>query len=115
MSAVLHQWDIVRVRVNPQDRDEHPAIVLSREEFCTDAKRRTLNVLYGTTRRPAAAVGALEVVLNGADGLEGATLFSCGHLFTISKEKVFSVVGRVSVERRRHIGRRIVEAYRLPL
>lgn len=27
----VHQWDIVKVRVNPGDKDEHPAVVLSRE------------------------------------------------------------------------------------
>jgi len=115
MNSPARQWDIVKVRIHPEDRDEHPAVVLSREEFCLDAKRRMLNVLYGTSRRPAEAVSALEVVLNGADGLERATVFSCGHLFTISKEKVSLVAGRVSPERRRQIGRKIVEAFRLPL
>jgi mRNA-degrading endonuclease toxin of MazEF toxin-antitoxin module len=115
MIPALHQWDIVKVRINPDDADQHPAVIVSREEFCSDPKRRTVNVLYGTSRRPASVADLLEVTLNGADGLERSTLFSCGHLFTISKEKISSVLGRVAPERRRQIGRKIVEAFRLPL
>jgi len=115
MTSAFHQWDIVKARINPNDLTEHPAVVLSREEFCADEKRRTVNVLYGTTRRPALEPHILDVVLNSADGLEHATLFSCGHFFTIPKEKISTVMGRVAFERRRQIGRKIVEAFRLPL
>jgi len=115
MTQTVRQWDIVKVRIHMEDRDEHPAVVLSREEYCGDARQHRLNVLYGTTRRPTEAVGPLEVFLDEADGLNQGTLFSCGHFFTVSKEKISRITGRVSVERRRQIGRRIVEAYRLPL
>ena len=50
MSVTVRQWDVVRVRINPNDRDEHPAVVLTCDEFCTDDRRLLLNVLYGTTR-----------------------------------------------------------------
>jgi PemK-like, MazF-like toxin of type II toxin-antitoxin system len=115
MIPALHQWDVVKVRVNPNGKEEHPAIVLSREEFCTDARRRTVNVLYGTTRRPGLEPEILDVVLNGADGLERPTLFTCGHFFTVPKEKISAYLGRVALERRRQIGRKVVEAFRLPL
>jgi hypothetical protein len=115
MSGEVHQWDIVRVRIRPEDRDEHPAIVLSGEEFCADRRRNVINVLYGTTRRPAGAVDVYEVVLNGADGLERATVFSCGHFYTVDRRKITGTLGRVAVERRRQIGRKIVATYRFPL
>jgi hypothetical protein len=38
---MFSQWDITRVRINPTDKDEHPAIVLSRVEACTDPRRQT--------------------------------------------------------------------------
>lgn len=109
------QWDIVRVRINPEDRDEHPAVIISPDEDCADLTRTKLNVLYGTTRRPGAAPRAHEVVLNGADGLDHPTLFSCGYFYSVPRAKISGAIGRVGPERRRQIGRKIVGTYRLPL
>jgi mRNA-degrading endonuclease toxin of MazEF toxin-antitoxin module len=111
----LNQWDVVRVLIRPEDRDQHPAVVLTCDEFCQDARRQAINVLYGTTKRPATSPDAYEVTLNGADGPEHATLFNCGHLYTIDRRKVTARLGRVSPERRRQIGRKIVATFRLPL
>jgi len=36
---ILHQWDIIRVRIRAEDMDEHPAVILSREEWCQDARQ----------------------------------------------------------------------------
>ncbi len=115
MSEAIRQWDVVRVRINPADKDEHPAVVLSCDEFCADARRMMLNVLYGTTRRPADSPDHYEATLNGADGLERPTLVNCGHLYTVDRRKITGRIGRVSAERRRQIGRKIVTTYRLPL
>ncbi|MBI4663767.1 MAG: type II toxin-antitoxin system PemK/MazF family toxin [Verrucomicrobia bacterium] len=112
---MFSQWDIVWVRINPTDKDEHPAIVLSRAEACSDPRRQTVNVLYGTTRRPAEGVPLLAVQLNGADGVECATIFDCAQIYVVSKAKISGVIGRVTVERRRQVSRKIVEAYRLIL
>jgi hypothetical protein len=114
MSFAVRQWDVVRIRINPNDRDEHPAVVVTCEEFCRDDRRLLLNVLYGTTRRPASSPEAYEVTLNGADGLDGPTLFSCAHLYSVDRRKITTVLGRVSIERRRQIGRKIIGTYRLP-
>ena len=111
----IHQWDIVKVRLRPEDKDEHPAVVLSREEWCQDERKFALNVLYCTSKRPAEKTWACDVSLNGADGLERATLVNCEHIFSVSRGKVTSVIGRVSVERRRQIGRMIAGVFRLPL
>ena len=112
---MFSQWDIVRVRINSTDKDEHPAIVLSRAEACSDPRRQTINVLYGTTRQPAEGVPLLAVQLNGADGVERATVFDCAQIYVVSKAKVSGVLGRVTAERRRQVSRKIVEAYRLIL
>ncbi len=114
MSATrLHQWDIVKVRINPGDRDEHPAIVLSSDEVCASAPR--INVLYGTTRRSGQPVRAHQAVLNGADGLDHPTLFGCGHFYQIGPDAITSRYGSVVAVRRREIARKIIAAYRLPL
>ncbi len=109
------QWDVVWARINPGDSDEHPAVVISREEVCTDDRKPLVNVLYGSTKRPADRKAETEILLNGADGLERPTLFSCAHLYTVHRNKISRRMGRVTPERRRQIGRAIVALFRLPL
>jgi hypothetical protein len=62
----MHQWDIVQVRVNPKDRDAHPAVVISCEEDCRDAEFLRVNVLYGSKRPPAATLEPWQILLNGS-------------------------------------------------
>jgi len=111
----FHQWDVVKVRLRPDDRDEHPCIVISPEEICADGRKALVNILAGTTRRPAAVPDAADVTLNGADGLERPTLFSCAHIHQINRGKVTTTLGRVGHERRRQIGRKIIATYRFAL
>jgi len=115
MSPNLNQWDVVKVRINPNDRDEHPAVLISPPEACADGKKTRLNVLYGTTRRPGFVPQEHEVPLNSADGLEHVTLFSCGHIYTIDRAKVSARLGSVAYERRRQIGRKLIATFRLPM
>lgn len=115
MIPVLHQWDVVKVRINPEDRDEHPAVIISPEELCIDPRKTRLNVLYGTTKRPSETLSVYEVVLNGADGLEHATRVGCAYFYGVDRRKITTSLGRVAQERRRQIGRKIVASLRLPL
>lgn len=115
MIPALRQWDIVRVRIRPGDRDEHPAVILTNDDLCADPNWPVLNVLYGSTRRPGRAVRAHEIVLNGADGLDHPTVFSCAHLYTVERGKISARLGQVGPVRRRLLGRTIVATYRLPL
>jgi mRNA-degrading endonuclease toxin of MazEF toxin-antitoxin module len=115
MTASPRQWDIVKVRINPDDRDEHPAVIVSPDELCADERKSKLNVLYGSTRRPAQTVRPFEVVLNGADGLERPTVFNCVYFYGVDRRKFTANLGRVSRERRRQIGRTVVASYRFPL
>jgi mRNA-degrading endonuclease toxin of MazEF toxin-antitoxin module len=112
---ILHQWDIVRIRIRADDKEEHPAVILSREEWCQDPRQSAINVVYCTTKRPASEATALDVTLNGADGLDRATLVNCGHIFSVPRLRIMSVIGRVSLARRPQIGRTLVFAFRLPL
>jgi mRNA-degrading endonuclease toxin of MazEF toxin-antitoxin module len=110
MSEPVKQWDVVRVRINPDDRDEHPALVISADEVCATAPR--VNVLYGSTRRPGQPARAHQVVLNSAEGLDRATLFSCGHFYQIAPVAITGRYGSVGPVRRREIARRIIATYR---
>lgn len=109
------QWDVVKVRVNPHDRDEHPAVIISPDELCANPHKAKLNVLYGTTRRPAGGAGLFDVTLNGADGLEHPTNFDCSYVYTIDRARISTHMGRVAHERRRQIGRKIIATFRLPM
>jgi len=110
----MHQWDIVRVRINPRDRDEHPAIVISSEEDCINPHVLRVNVLYGSKRPPAADPKPWQAQLNGADGLEHHTLVDCALFYLVDKTACATTIGRVSLERRRQVGRKICEILRLP-
>jgi len=112
---ILHQWDIARIRIRADDKEEHPAVILSREEWCQDLRQSAINVLYCTTKMPASEATTLDVTLDGADGLDRATLVNCGHVFSVPRQRIMSVVGRVSLARRPQIGRTLVSAFRLPL
>jgi hypothetical protein len=114
MTAV-RQWDIVRFRIRPQDRDLHPGIVLSGEEWCGSAHTTNLNALPCSKRVPGDAIKPHQVMLNGADGLEFPSTADCRFFHIIKKEGVSEVIGRVSLERRRAIGRKINEVLRLQL
>jgi len=113
--TVARQWDIVQFRIRPQDRDLHPGVVISGEEWCASGHTTNLNVLACSKRVPADAVKPHQVVLNGADGLEFPTTADCRFFYVIPKESVQAVTGRVSSERRRALGRKINEVLRLRL
>ncbi|MFZ5494504.1 MAG: hypothetical protein ACOZE5_04100 [Verrucomicrobiota bacterium] len=54
-------------------------------------------------------------MLNGADGLDHPTLFSCGHFYQIAPDSITGRYGSVATTRRREIARQIIAAYRFPL
>lgn len=114
MTAV-RQWDIVRFRIRSQDTELHPGIIVSGEEWCASDYTTNLNVLACSKRPPAAGVKLHQVALNGADGLDYQSTVDCRFFHIIPKTGVFEVIGRVSTERRRAIGRKINEVLRLML
>ena len=108
----IRQWDIVRVRINANDRDEHLAIVVSPAEVAASTLVDRINVIYGSTRRPAHQLGPGEILLDQADGLDHLTVFDCILFPVVKKAAISSVVGHVSTERKRHLHRTLVAALR---
>jgi len=111
----IRQWDILRFRIRPEDRDLHPGIVLSGEEWCASPHTSNLNVLACSKRVPGENVKSHQVVLNGADGLEFQSTADCRFFHIVAKTSVTTVIGRVTAERRRALGRKINEVLRLQL
>lgn len=113
LPTTLRQWDVVKVRINPEDRDEHPALILSPSEVAGNPRWPKVNILYGTTKRPADRLLPGEFVLDEADGCEHLTKFDCIFFPVISKQKVTAVLGSVSPNRRRPLQQTIAASLRL--
>jgi len=113
MSLSLHQWDVVKVRINPNDRDEHPAIILSPAETVTSNRVDRVNVIYGTTKRPAGELLPGQILLDEADGCDGLTVFDCLLFPVVKKSAITAKLGSVSPARRRHLHQTIAAVLRL--
>lgn len=109
----VRQWDIIRFKIRPQDPEHHPGVILSGEEWCASTQTTNLTVLACSKRVPADGTRPHQVLLNGADGLDFQTTVDCRFFHIVTKESITEVVGRVSTERRRVIGRKINEILRL--
>ena len=72
-----------------------------------DPKQQRLNVLIGTKKQPAQSVDTHHVVLNGADELEFLTLVDCSLIYLMRKNVVIRLAGRVTLERRKEIQRKV--------
>jgi hypothetical protein len=103
----LGRWDIVFVPASDSDGSGHPAVVLSHESRLDDPRLDRINVIMGTKKQPAEAARDHHVVLNGADGLEFFTLFDCSFVYVAKKSTVRRTAGRVTLERRREIQRKL--------
>ena len=108
----IEQWDIVRFRINPADRDLHPGVVVSAAEWCADERKPRLNVLACSKRVPVEGARNHQVLLNGADGLEFPSVCGCEFFHVIARESVYEIIGRVTPTRRRAISRKINEVLR---
>lgn len=113
MTPSIKQWDVVRVRIHAQDRDEHPAIVLSPIEVASSTRIDRINVLYGTTKRPAGGLLPGQILLDEADGCDHPTVFDCLLFPVVKKAAIASIMGHVSTERRRHLGKTLASVLRL--
>ncbi len=111
----VNQWDIVWIKIRPGDTDRHPAVVISGQEWCASEYTTKLNVLACSKQVPAEGPKPHQVLLNGGDGLSFRSTVDCRFFHVVEKVSVNDVAGRVSVERRRAIGRKILEVLRLTL
>jgi hypothetical protein len=107
----IEQWDIVRFRIRPEDRNTHPAVVVSPPEWCLDETKVRLNVLACSIRVPADGPKPSQVVLNGADGLDFQVVYGRDFFHLIARGSLVEKIGRVTSVRRRAIGRKLNEVF----
>jgi len=100
------------VRIHPQDRDEHPAIILSPNEIVLGRADR-VNVIYGSTKRPGVDILPGQILLDQADGCEHLTVFDCVFFPVVGKASITSKLGSVSPARRRKLHQTLSAALRL--
>jgi len=109
----LRQWAVVKVRFRPNDRDEHPAVIVSNDEHCSDTRLTRINVLYGTKTSPGNPPRLHQALLNSAEGLDFLTAVDCSYFYAIDKDAITLGVGNIGSERRRALKRTIIACYRL--
>ena len=73
----MRQWDTWMTSGDEQDPHGHPLIILTNDEACADGRRASMNVLFGSTKRPAIATRPFEIICDEADGFERATVIDC--------------------------------------
>jgi len=107
---LYRQWDIVKVRVNPTDRDQHYVVIITPDGII--AKRGRVNVLYGTSKQPADKIIPGQILLDEADGLERITAVECSFFPVVRLDHITARVGSVTYERRQVILRTIAACLR---
>ncbi len=98
-------------RFNFPDRGEHSVVLISHPDIC--ARAAVVNALYCTSQRQSRPIKPFEVLLNGEDGFEWETFCDCKTIFLLESAKLFGKRGRVSLERRQAIRRKIRDVFRL--
>jgi mRNA-degrading endonuclease toxin of MazEF toxin-antitoxin module len=101
------RWDIVFLKIDDKDAAGRPAVILSNPDILNDPRHLRINVVTGTKKPPSAQARPHQVILDGADGLELATLFDCGFVSVARKTSIQRTAGRVSYARRGQIAARI--------
>ncbi|HVY70046.1 MAG TPA: type II toxin-antitoxin system PemK/MazF family toxin [Verrucomicrobiae bacterium] len=109
----MKQWEVIMFPF--VEENLHPAVIISIDEICQNGDIATVNALICSTARATRPAKAIEEILDENDGLDWKTLVRCDRIFLLPKAKFKDRKGSVSLERRSLIGRKIVEAFRLPL
>ena len=107
----MKQWEIHLYPFTTEGA--HPAVIISNDERCENPHYPHVNALLCSTLRAARPAKKNEVILNGSDGLDWLTVVRCDVIYLLPKSCFQGKRGHVARERRRAIGRKITECYRL--
>ncbi len=104
----IRQWEIWKTRPPGFERDHWFVIVSPQERI--DSNRISINGLACFTLRGSPA--KTDVLLNGADGFEAATVCQCDIFYFLDKSKLHSPLGSVSFFRQDQIRSKFRELFR---
>ena len=102
----MKPWDIYTW--NFPDAGPHPAVILGTDERVKNKPK--VNVLLCSSQRANRHPELHEIILNGADGLDWATLCKCDILYAVPAHQLSQKRGTVGVARRREIAARVIRA-----
>lgn len=92
----MKQWEVYEYSF-PDPIGKHPVVVISNNRLCE--KANAVNVLKCVTLRGDRRATDVEVVLNGADGLDHKSLVACDVIYLVKKsalnDKAFGSVSSV--------------------
>lgn len=108
----MRQWDIYLFPFSKAG--PHPAVILSNDERCANPDLQYVNALICTTVRVTRPAKKYESMLDEADGLGWRTAVRCDIVHLLAKDQFQEKSGIVTRERRRAIGRKLIECLRLP-
>lgn len=94
---------------------DHPAVVVSPLARCENKDIETVNVAGCSSRRAQRDAEAHELILDTEDGLDWPTLCRCDVLYLARKDELLRKRGVVTPERRRVLGRKIIQLFGLLL
>ena len=99
----MKQWDIWTCDF--ADAGPHPAVIVSHPDRV--ARAPLVNVLIGCSGKAGRPKHEIEVVLDGADGLDCETLVKCDLMYLVEKERLYRRRGSVGTARRRALVQRL--------
>ena len=106
----MKQWDICQ---HEFAHGGHPAVVISPTALVENPDIKVLNVLQCSSHRVGRLPADNEVMLDTEDGLEWETLVRCDTIHLVLRSELKAGRGRVIRERRREIGRKIIQIFGL--
>ena len=109
----MRQWEIYLFPF--QEEKPHPAVIISNEERCVNDDLEYVSALICTSVKLNREMKKHEVTLNAADGLDWKTAVRCDVIYLLPKTEFRERRGKVSLQRRVAIARKIVETLRLPV
>jgi len=99
----MKQWEVWTCDF--ADADPHPAVAVSHPDRV--ARAPLVNVLIGSSQRASRPPRENEVMLTGADGLDGEPMVKCDLLYLVEKERLYQRRGSVATARRRALVQRV--------
>ena len=90
---------------------EHPAVLVSHPDIC--ARSAIVNVLYCTSQRESRRPYPHEVMLGIENGLDWETCCNCAVMYAVPAADLLGCRGRVGLERRIEIRRKVQNLFRL--
>jgi hypothetical protein len=108
----VRQWEIFDYPF--QEEGSHPVLIISAPARAENPAFDDLNGLFCRSIRPHFQPKAFHFVLDQADGLDGATVVRCDHIFVLRREFLGARRGIVSPPRRLPLFRKILECFQCP-